>query len=121
MVNITAMLLAHGNKFKSVNSNKLGGYTLLFSGVISTEQSIKTLSDNISHYKFVYILACSGDGNVRGSSLVLKDMFKKKGSITVCWYANYITPVVVYYNDDTHVLAKIERDGVNNLYLYGMK
>ena len=93
----------------------------MFSGSISAEQSIKTLSDNISNYKSVYILACSGDGTVRGSSLVLKDMFKKKGSITVCWYADSITPVAVYYNDDTHVLAKTERNGVNNLYLYGMK
>lgn len=103
-------------------SDKLGGYTLLFSGIMSTEQSIKTLSDNISNYKFVYILAFSaGEDNVRGSSLVLKDIFKKKGSITVCWFSGSPTAIAVYYNDDTHVSVKTENGAVNTLHLYGMK
>ena len=112
-------LLAALNK---LNSDKLGGYTLLFSGIMSTEQSIKTLSDNISNYKFVYILAFSaGEDNVRGSSLVLKDIFKKKGSITVCWFSGSPTAIAVYYNDDTHVSVKTENGAVNTLHLYGMK
>lgn len=94
----------------------------MFSGIISTEQSIKTLSDNISNYKFVYILAFSaGEDNVRGSSLVLKDIFKKKGSITVCWFSSSPTAIAVYYNDDTHISVKTENNAVNNLHLYGMK